>query len=427
MSNTLTGWLNDNPLNKNSGGPSNVDNLLIGSVTLTHYELVPLYNVLISPNWQSIFVGGFADAKEWITRLLRFPFPVPSLPQKTYLKYGSLDTSTEGDESKVICYTPAFTNAAGNLLRSMGKIYINKYFNNFMDYNGYTKIEVYLPFCGTVEVLPNDTMGLWMFVDLFIDYYTGKGIYYISVNENEDADSANRRIILTKECTLGYDIPIGGTNANASVGNMIRGTVKTIGSVAMLSTLSGATTTNTGTKTTFKTKYNDRSKSTTTTKTTTNFDYTTQHQIGAGTIGSAAVSGTMDAINNLQTTANSDRCNNAMLDLAGPKSVKVVIKRPKPIPVGEDYNKIYGRPAAYTKKLKELTGYTKITGIHLENFLSALTEELEMLDRQLKVGIILDGDTKVIFPPEPTEGLILATSDNQYVYTSDEKYIELEE
>ena len=36
---------------------------------------------------------------------------------------------------------------------------ILKYFNNFADYNGYTKIQVYLPFFGFIDVNPNDVIG----------------------------------------------------------------------------------------------------------------------------------------------------------------------------------------------------------------------------------------------------------------------------
>lgn len=397
MSNAITNWLCEYPSSNTLGGGGKPRTRFIGSAVLTHAYVVNLYNLLMTStifdNWSFLFT----QAKDWLTGLIWYPFPIPSVPVDKYYKFGPVDTASLDVNKRIVGRQPFFSVPTTDTLYDLGSTLISKAFNNYLDYNGYTQITVYLPYYGEVDISPNDVMGKYLFVNLYIDYYTGKGLYYISVGDTSTTTYANRRILVKKEVQLGYIIPLGSSNSVETTRNMVLGAIKTAGTIASLgllngtsvrSTISGSSETTTS-NVLKQGRKNMTPKSIETVKrnysNTRNYDY----KIGDSVLGSIAVSGSIGAIDNAHLSVQSDKPNNPLLDMAGPKSVKVVIKRPKPIAITNDYNKLYGKPACYTAQLNTLTGFTTISAIHLEGFSTATKEELRILEQTLLGGIIL--------------------------------------
>ena len=184
-----------------------------------------LANYIISPG---IISSIFQNPSDWLSSLILYPFDVTNdnlYPNNTYLQIASFETD-------IPC---AELNVALSLF-NIGEIFIPRKFNNFADYNGYTKIDIWLPFYGFTSVNPNDVIGKYLEIALSVDYNTGQAVYYVCVSDeaiNPDDTPLyvgdtfeNCRILSTLSFQLGYQIPLGSTNTSEVYRNIIMGAVK---------------------------------------------------------------------------------------------------------------------------------------------------------------------------------------------------------
>lgn len=77
-----------------------------------------------------------------------------------------------------------------------------KFGNCFLDYAPYTKMQLYVPFCGTIDIDAADFMGRTLSVEMVIDFITGTVTAYVL---------ANQLVVTSLTGTCGIDIPITGT------------------------------------------------------------------------------------------------------------------------------------------------------------------------------------------------------------------------
>ena len=71
-----------------------------------------------------------------------------------------------------------------------------------------------------------------------------------------------------------------------------------------------------------------------------------------------------------------------------PQNPYLIITRPvvnQPL----NYNKLYGRPLYETRTLSDLTGFTVVDSVHLENIAGATAIELKTIEAALNGGVIL--------------------------------------
>ena len=225
----------------------------------------------------------------------------------------------------------------------LGEFTFNRYYNNFMDFAPHTTIRAYLPFIGFVDINTNMVMGKTVQFYGQVDFDNGVLTIWLECNGTM-VQSWNNQI--------GIDISINRTNANdvtkslymwgigmaTGVGGlMLQPDAKTIGK----SVASGG-------------------------KFASSFIQANQHHIYAGGIGIG------------------------VNELYNPTSIYVIIGRDVPeITDVSEYKKLYGLPCEKTLDLSELSGYTEIDNIHLENFDRATNEEIEQIQALLRDGIIL--------------------------------------
>ncbi len=104
-----------------------------------------------------------------------------------------------------------------------GKISVSEYWGNFLDYNPYTKISIYCPYCGTVplntDVVMNSTIGLKYYVDVV----SGGVLGYITSNDN---------IIQTVTGNCATQIPLSVSDKSQMITNTISGVVAGAGAIA---------------------------------------------------------------------------------------------------------------------------------------------------------------------------------------------------
>lgn len=291
---------------------------------------------------------------------------------------------------------------------TLGQYKVEPYFNSFADYKGYTQIKLYLPQLGFVDVDVNECMDKWLQFRLSIDFYSGKGMYIIGVSDNPISfesypyphlgEDEGMRILSTFECDIGIDIPLGRSNVGDIKRNMLLGTIKTVANVgaAVYTASLPSPTTTSSTVTTYDVQGRSLSKGSrmkqiksgteTTNKTTVH-----NKPVNKSKPISEAIDGSIDTLNRLTVHGNSDRVNDSGLMWSTTGEIKVIIYRPKMIPVDEDFGCLYGYPLGEVKKLSEISGYTEISNVHIEGvgFETITQSEIDMLEEVITSGIIL--------------------------------------
>ena len=122
-------------------------------------------------------------------------FPLTSVPHGENLinvKLGKYTTSAGG-------YDLAMQQARYNFT---GIPIFPKFGNCFLDYSPYTKMQLYVPFCGTIDIDAADFMGHTLSVEMCIDFTTGATTAYVLSDQLVVTS-------LTGNCAV--DIPITGT------------------------------------------------------------------------------------------------------------------------------------------------------------------------------------------------------------------------
>lgn len=284
----------------------------------------------------------------YITSLISFPFEIPHTNDyKEDLRLGSTDYT--GIE--------VFFNKSGNNTISpyykVASIDFNNYFTgNYMDYEPYSKYELYLPFYDYVELKSADIKDSVVNVYYSFDYTNGLGrINIVNITKNY--------VIKSVEFNIGVKISINRNNLQQLQDERTQLGIKTalsgLGSVASI--VGGSVTGNallvaggvmglTNTAIDLGTKLS------------------MQHERASGSNNGG--------INSVYT------CREVRL-----KITKYVKREPY------DYAHYYGKPLNENVKLGELSGYTLIKDIHINNIGSITSTEFDELYSLLTNGIIL--------------------------------------
>ena len=134
---------------KNSTNP-NLDNSFRGIRVISRDGIGSLANIILKPD---VLQSFFSKPEDWLSSLLFFPYTIPIRFNTPTKKFNVGTYSTDID-----CYV---INIASEIYE-MGELLIEPHFNNFADYNGYSKMEVWLPFLGTVDISLNDVLGKYL-------------------------------------------------------------------------------------------------------------------------------------------------------------------------------------------------------------------------------------------------------------------------
>lgn len=243
---------------------------------------------------------------------------------------------------------------------NLGSITIPRYFNSFLDYAPYTKIELYLPYIGFINLDVNEVMGQTINIEYVVDIFSGKCTAFISRGTGED-----KTIIMEADGTIGIDIQIGGGQGAEIARNMLKlGIGATAGAISLGA---GAVSAGANAKT-------------------------------AGSVGSiASISGasagylgntTIGAISAGQVNIAKGGATQSGVNFYAPQNCYLVITRPTP-QYPTNYNHTIGRPSGKTATLGNLTGYTVVDSIHVEGLATATSDEVTEVERLLKQGVIL--------------------------------------
>lgn len=339
----------------------------------------------------------FKDPNGWLTGLYAYP-----------INWFNARLNGEAINSqKLVAGAYIFDNVQCNNLDPdkqffyLGRFRREPKYQNFLDGNGFTEYEIYLPFYGAVVVQPNETDLFFNFF-ISIDCATGYACYYILASDLNvepitrsplpyvsDADMEeflnipNLRIVATYDFQLGVPIGLGKANGQEVKRNALLGAVQ----IATDALTGGGISERSKNERKTTRRLNSKTGRLRTVKDVTTQAMSSSSPSMGGVFGSI-VNGTISTLRNTVRTA-STTSNQPMLKMCGPQSIIVTVKYPEVQPV--TYKHEFGLPLEKTKLLSDLSGFTLITEIHLEGdgFKYATENEKELILDALSEGVIL--------------------------------------
>ena len=250
-------------------------------------------------------------------------------------------TPIRGNEAEIVCGY-AHSGVMSNTVSSQyieidcGSIKVNRYFGNVLDYAPYTKLQLYLPFVGIVDLDTNEIMDGTLNIIYRIDVLTGSCLARLKITRGDyNAELYN----FAGNCAV--QLPISGGSYSGIIANAIG----VAGSI-------GATIASGGTL--------------------------------APVLVGSAVSSAINSHTNVSHSGSLGSNSGAL----GIKKPYLIITRPKPAEA-DKFNEFYGKPSNKTIKLSSCSGYTRVKDIHVENISSATDDELNEIESLLKEGVII--------------------------------------
>ena len=299
-------------------------------------------------------IQGDNTVATYILSVIALPIKFPSvsnpfwssITQRTNLLIGN-------DELSKIFNIPTNIGNTGAIpMFCNAKFTITGKYNNFLDYEPYTKYEIFLPYYGWLTLKSCDILNKNIYVAYIVQTDSSNGSVYVLTDD---------KVIFTSTCSIGVQFAISTTNRerinreqDANLLNMFVGTL--VGGGTML------------------------------------FGGIAGSPIGMG-IGASKVMGSISSgiskSMTLMETASS-KIGDGVSGAWSPKKVRVRITYPE-IAVDDlkKYSKYIGRPLQENYTLNELNGYTIVGGVHVENIGLATEEEKTEIEKTLRSGFIL--------------------------------------
>lgn len=183
---------------------SAVDTGFVRIYEVSSAQMEALASELWSPAFYSTIIKNFQSPFENIISLGIIPY-----------------TGLVGSQEQIQIGNYAATAVGNKLSTSMyqidcGNVNIREYYNNWLDYDGYTNLDVVLPLCGTVSVSPSEFENAVMNVKYNFDIFSGAVIAFISAIKD-----GHERVLYYKEGSMRTEIPISGANYASVYATMI--------------------------------------------------------------------------------------------------------------------------------------------------------------------------------------------------------------
>lgn len=291
-----------------------------------------LANYLNGINTSDIFGKLFSNPQEYIISVKAYPFDLKKLSLNpgvnATIQIGTEDSGVSATDLGVI--KPSL---------NMGIKKIDPIYNSYLDYAPYTKITVFLPYVGFIELDTNEVMNHTLSFDYAIDLDSGELTVVIS-----NIDTPDSFVIKTATGKIGIDIPLGATNAREIYKQFV---------TSMIGMVGGAPSYTSG-----------KGIASGITKTTTSMFNALQQHYHKG-------SGSIQGLNNLPL----------------PQSIYIIREMNSIITDPKDYK---GKPVEMTGTLSDYHGFTSVDSYGTDIDLSFATkDEADELKSLLQTGVYL--------------------------------------
>lgn len=339
-----------------------------GMVTIFTPDLSQIQNLatkLIDPNFFQALGNTFASLDEVILGLHIVPLTVPYTGPTTALSINLLG----------IAYRVAaelYKASAQILDVDCGTLIVSEFWGNCLDYNPYTKITIFLPFIGYIDIDADDVMGKTVGVKYKVDIATGACIAFITADGSVMYQYAGN-------CAL--TIPVSSNDQSSAIQNIVSiATAAVTGGAgiaaagAAVAEAEGALNAATGYKE-IKAAISERDQA------KAHYDSVSEKNKGklAGVSANAVV--------NSKAQFHHGGSLGASAGFMGIKKPYMIIRRPKQM-IPDMYGAFNGYPTNTYVKLDDLIGYTRVSDIRL-NIPDATVDEILECERLLKEGVVL--------------------------------------
>lgn len=262
----------------------------------------------------------FASPMDVILGLSIVPGPIPGI--------GPVDVKV-GDRSTGV-----------NMMKAMsqyididcGTINVNEFWGAYLDYEPYTKAEIYLPFIGVHQIAVDDIMNKAVHIKYHVDILSGACSCEIKCGDS---------VLYTFIGSCAISVPVTGNDWT----NVINGVITAASAIGTMVATGGASA-----------------------------------PTSAGEIASAAVNSLKPTIEKSGSITGSGGI------LSGMKPVLILTRPRQALPGGQ--NTYTGYPSFMTKLLGDLTGYTEVHSIRLGG-IDGTDSEISEIEELLKAGVIL--------------------------------------
>ena len=212
-----------------------------------------------------------------------------------------------------------------------GSIDVNEYWGAYLDYEPYTQAQIFLPYIGTRPISVDDIMGKTVRVVYHVDILTGACCCFVKCGDS---------VLYTYNGQCSIPIPITGANYTS----VVNGVISIAASVGSLVATGGSS---------------------------------------APTAISAIAS---SAVNQMKPQVEKSGSISGSAGVLNMQTPYLILIRPRQA-LPSKQNEFIGYPSLITVQLTELSGYTEIQSIHLEN-IPATQEELAEIESLLEGGVI---------------------------------------
>ena len=324
---------------------------------ITDTQLKSLASYLWSDNFVNNVKKFFSDPRQIIMGISIFPVKPPHNSAPSNIKAGGINTGVSGQK-----VTTQFNRY------DLGYAKIEKTFSKgiFYDYSPYLTAKIYLPYCGEHDLSLNDIMGKTLHLEYTVDSVSGICAAHLTITDpnNELPDECHYNFT----GQMGIQLPLssedfgGFYRAMLSSGAAIGSGIATIATGGMTAPLA----------------------------------------IGAG----------VNAVGNVANMGKDVQFTSGGGSIAGALGSEYpYITLVEPIVFKDGNQRHYmGYPYYSKKQLKNMSGFTKIMGIHLDG-LSCTEIERSAIRDQLSKGVIIQQGDPLPSPdpnrPEGEESLIL--------------------
>lgn len=232
-----------------------------------------------------------------------------------------------------------------------GSLTIREFWGSYLDYAPYTKCSVYLPYIGTHAIKTDDIMGKTIHIKYHVDILSGACAAYIKCGDS---------VLYQFIGQVSSSIPISAVDFT----NVINGALNIVSSVGTLVATGGFSAPAS------IAKLGADAAS----------DYTRGHKWSAGASMVQDVMGMKPEVERSGAISGTG----GMLSAQKPY---LIIERPRQA-LPKYQNDYTGYPAFVTRKLRQLSGYTEVENIHLEN-IPCTEKEADEIVSFLESGVIL--------------------------------------
>lgn len=212
-----------------------------------------------------------------------------------------------------------------------GSITVEEYWGAYLDYSPYTKAEIYLPYVGTHAISVDDIMGKAVHVKYKVDILSGACCAYVKCGGT---------VLYTFVGQCSCSIPITGNDWT----NVVNGALSIAASIGSMVATGGA----------------------------------------SAPMSTAAIAST--AVNAMKPNVEKSGSMGGMGGMMGIQKPYLILTRPRQA-LPKNQNTYMGYPSFVNVQLDDLSGYTEVESIHLEN-INATKQEIDEIEAILKNGVI---------------------------------------